>query len=693
MVVALTLALALIFSSAQVYRINSVASDVQEVADACALAAENQVAEFMIAVRVCDAISLSLSLLAVVSYGAGVVAACVPAAAGVSSGLVDFGGKVLSARNSFAEKAARGLTALQQALPFLAAAQAYSVASANGDEGGRSEYYAAVVLVPATGPRIEVAAAEGAAELGEQIEANADGIREQAQAAEDAAAAASEAKKRGFAHDCGDSPGYCLHERAEHLAALPANENPFYRSVDAWSFSVALKRAQAYYAARYEKEDTSAGSVSDQADAVLRKRFYAYAADELARGYVIDSDDEFDALFPALYCNIEEMRSTSLYTESVYPVTQEGDRLIMHAWEGCPGAAGFVETGSVERLETESESFDTCPLCAFTPSSVGSVAAASTSISNGFEHHYREVARAAEDYKRARDELDPLTRAVKDDAGGLLERCATLVGEFGGRRIEAKPPGYLGAVAMVVDVGRMSADAGFESLFVRGGRTLGTRAAVSGATLIADASQEGATVISSLLDGFSQDAGAVVGAARVVLACWSNLLRAFSEGQEALVDAVEAGLDALPLASESGLGDWAAGKLSTCMAEAGLAPARLDVLKPVIVNTGHVVAGDMGRFSVAFSEVKSRALSASSSSTDLFTALVDGVESEAYEAVEKVEEGVVVAVVEFPVGDVTLPITLTVPSGVVDQARGFLAECFDAVRSAAGSITGIRVWS
>ena len=57
MAVALLLVLALVFSSAQVYRVNAAAADIQEVADAAALAAENPVAEFMVAVRLCDAVA------------------------------------------------------------------------------------------------------------------------------------------------------------------------------------------------------------------------------------------------------------------------------------------------------------------------------------------------------------------------------------------------------------------------------------------------------------------------------------------------------------------------------------------------------------------------------------------------------------------------------------------------------------
>lgn len=78
MVLALLVTLALLFSAAKVYKINSVAADVQNVADAAALAAENQVASFYIVAQVCDAVVLSLSLSAAITAGAGAVALCVP---------------------------------------------------------------------------------------------------------------------------------------------------------------------------------------------------------------------------------------------------------------------------------------------------------------------------------------------------------------------------------------------------------------------------------------------------------------------------------------------------------------------------------------------------------------------------------------------------------------------------------------
>lgn len=694
MVVSLLLSLALVFSSAQVYRVSSASAAVREVADAAALAAENEIAEFMVAVRVCDAVVLSLSLLGVVVYGASVVAMCVPSGAAVSAKLVDLGGRVVSARDGFAERATSGLNALQKALPFLCAAQAASIAKANDGGAGGSSYYAAALLVPSAGEEIALDVEGRTGDLGERIEGDADSIREAAAQAEEKALEAQEAKLRGFESDCGRDPSYCLYERAESLAGLAPGQNPRYDNVDAWSFAVPLERARSYYAARLAREEPESDGVEDQARSALRKRFYAYASEELARGYVIDEPDRFDASFPRLFSNTDELRETALYDESVYPVTKAEDgACVMHAWPGCPGASGYAEVGSLRRLEELSDEFRTCDRCGFTLASVGNIAAASTSIDNGFEHHYRAVVQAAEEYERAREQLDPATLEVKGAVGGLMEECAEIAEGVKGSRIDASPPGRYGAVALVVDVGRVQADAGFASSFVRGGQALGARAAVSAATLVADESESSSSVLSSLLDGFGADAGAAVGAGRIVLGCWSALLRAFCDGQEALGEAVRSALDQLPLSSASGLGAWAAQRLEDVMEGVGLQPAELAPLKPVLVNSGHVVSSGEDSFSVSFTEAKARALSVSASSTDLFTALVDDVEEEAFSLVERLEDGIVVARIEFPVGDLSIPITLALPPGATQAAGGFLDKCFSEVRSLAGSVTGTRVWS
>ena len=69
MVLSMLITLALVFTAAQVYRVQSVAAEVQDVADAAALSAENQVAEFMVVARFCDAVVLSLSLTGITTTG------------------------------------------------------------------------------------------------------------------------------------------------------------------------------------------------------------------------------------------------------------------------------------------------------------------------------------------------------------------------------------------------------------------------------------------------------------------------------------------------------------------------------------------------------------------------------------------------------------------------------------------------
>ena len=196
---------------------------------------------------------------------------------------------------------------------------------------------------------------------------------------------------------------------------------------------------------------------------------------------------------------------------------------------------------------------------------------------------------------------------------------------------------------------------------------------------------------SDLLDGFAGDGGAAVGAARVALDCWSGLLRAYEDGQQALSDGLERALDGIPVASASGLGAWASGALQETMGAAGLEPVQLDALKPVTVGTADVAQADTGQLSVRFMQVKQAALAASSSSTDLFSALAAGAQAQ-MEAAGIEGDGVVVAQVEFPIGDAIMPITIAVPPAAEGGDMSVVAQCIDAVAAAAAWVSGVRSW-
>lgn len=686
MAVSLMLCLALLFSGAQLYRIESASAEIQEVADVSALAAESEVAEFMIAVRTCDAVLLSMTLLAGTVYGIGIVAACVPPAAPVSEQLIALGSKVADARDKFAETASSGLNRLQKMLPFLAAATAASVAAACNDGAMHGDYLAVAVLLPEEGREIDADLGSELSELSDEVEESARGIRDDAAAAEEAAKKASQAKQEAYEHDCGAAPAYCQYERAGRFPWMPEALNPHYASVDAWSFSVALQRAKDYYRLRRSREAAPSGSVADAASYHLRMRFYDYALDLLEReGYVHEDGGSFEANFPKLFRNVSEFRETTLYAQATFPVSSDG---VMHAYGGCPKAADASASAPVSSLE--SGAYAGCERCGFSIESIGNVASASTNIANGFEHHYEKIRQAAIAYQEARSEMDPLVKKVKDQANPLLDAIGALLSEIGGKRIDAEPPGASGAVCIVVNLAQNAADTGFESAFVSGGGVLGTRAAVSAAALVEDAGDDGSTVITSLLDGFGQDGGAAVGAGRIVLDCWSGLLKAYENGQAALSDALGRGLDCISVGTLSGLGTWAQSALTSVVEAAGLQPANLNALKPAILNTGHVVDGDSGAFAVRFRQVKAQALSVSSPTGGLVAGLAAGLPESVTQAISDAK--VTIAEVEFPVGDIVIPIEIGLPQSVAEAAGGFVGQCVAALDGAVASISGVRPW-
>lgn len=691
MVLSLLITLALLFTAAQVYRINSAAAEVQDVADAAALAAETQVAEFMLVVRYCDAIVLTLTLTGATACALGIAALCTPVTATLSEGLIGAGHRLLSMRDAFASRAAAALNKIQEALPFIAAACAAGVAAANSGISSGSNYLAAAVLVPSKGKTISVDAVGEAQKLLDDIDAQADEIRQKAKEAEEAAEQANRSKERAFKRDCGDNPAYCMFERASHLAELAGFANPLYTNVDVWTFQVALSRAKAYYRARLASEEPANASYKEQARSALRSRFYRYAVEELKGAYVRESADSFEAYFPHLPSNTAAMRLTSLYTDVVYPVSEDAlGKRVMHAWPGCPNAAATLELGSISDLE--SGDFGTCEVCGFSAASMGSVAAASTSIENGFEYHYEAVADEAAVYQESRHRADAPKAEVKSKAGGLLDELAQALKEMVGKRIEASPPGRFGAIAFVVNAGETSSASGFANGFVSGG-TLGTRAAVAASTLVDEGTDEGRTALNAALDGLREDGGAAVGAAGIVLDSWSWLLVSYANGQEALTDAIRHGLDALPLVGASGLGTWAAGKVSGAIEDVGLQPAEVGALKPVIVNSGHVAAKGEGSFAAGYVSVKQRIVSHPLMSTDLFASVLTDVERTALEHIDSLGDSVEIASIELGgQGGSSIPITIPLPEPAKAWGAAAVQQLFDRVRSFYVETTGVRVW-
>lgn len=687
-VLALLIALSLLFTAAQVQRLSAVSAQVQDVADAAALAAQNEVAEFMTVVRVCDAVVLTMTLTGLAATGLGVVALCTPATAPASSSLMNAGKSVLNARDAFSEKASQGLALLQEALPFLSAANAALVAQANGGGASGSSYLAVALPFPAVGEDIVADPADASQAFADEAAGKADCIREAATRAEELAAEAAAVKQRAFQRDCGDAPGYCMHERAAVLAGLDGADNPLYRSVDNWSFSVALQRARAYYGARLAQEAPEGGSVEQQAESALRKRFYRLSVDELADAYVREDAGSFEASFPRFPRNADEVRASRLYTEEVYPVSEGEGGPIMHAWSGCPAATGSLSYGSASQME--SGGYGRCPQCGFSTASLGSVAAASTSIENGFEYHYDAVAAAAAEYQSAMERLQPEAQKVKDEAGGLFRQVGELMDAAGDFRINAAPPGRYGTVVVAASLSPVPASAGFPNAFVSDAGALGTRAALSAATLIEDEADDQGDVIASLLDGMGDKVAS--GSAGMVLDVWSALLRAYADGQEALDGAIEGAVDSLSLASASGLGTWASGAFSGAVSAIGLQPVKLDALKPVTVNTGHVAGEGGTAFGAKLISLKKQAISNPSSSTDFVSSALSAAELAVLDRVQALSDGMVLAEIQLFDGGPAFTIRLALPPTAAQGAEGLVKDAADAVRGMVATMTGVRAW-
>lgn len=718
MVLSLLITLALVFTAAQVYRVNSVSAEVQDVADAAALAAENQVAEFMILVRFCDAVVLSMSLAGLTVCGVGIVVLCIPPIAEASEKIIEAGEKILKARDKFTEKAVNALNKLQKALPYFSAACAAAVAAANNGDSSGSNYIGAALLVPAQGEEIKYEKHEASDKFVDDVDENADDVRQDAQEAEDAAREAMDAKQRGYMRDCGDQDR-SMYERASSLIGLSGVENVRYSSVDTWSFKVALDRAKAFYERRRNQQIPTEDTAQGLAKLHLMKRFCSYAYDEISTlGYVFESDRSFSACFPSLPSNTSEMERTSLFYEAVYPATrqqkaeqkepgdipevaqevdkdgieQEDQKLIVHAWDGCPGITSEV-VGWESLSSMESVDLAVCPECQFTVESMGNIASANTSINTGFEYHYKAVAQAAEDYKKAREQSDEQKNEVEEEASSLFDEMLAALKEAVGQRIDVKPPGRFGSVAFVVNVGSNAVDGGFASRFVTASGSLGPRAAISAATLVDEGTDDGRTVINSLLDGLREDGGVAVGALGIVLDIWSAMLQAYTNGVDAITSGIESALNALPLSTASGLGTWAADKLRDEIEALGLQPAKLEALKPVVVNSAHVAAKQDGSLGSGLISLKQQILAHPLYSTDLFTALLTDAEKSAIESIDGMGDSIEIASVELVEGvGPTIPITIPIPDAAKSYSVGMVKDLFDRLREMHADTVEVRAW-
>lgn len=590
--VAILLTCSLLFFGVWSARSASRAASVQATADAAALAAENEVAEFVIAVRVADASLFSMSLAGITLLGAGVACCLVPSAQATGAKLIDAGKAVIDKREEVARTEEKALNLMQDALPLTAQAQAQAVLAENSDASNVSAV-GYVELVPSDAPEVSCGTSEKAMQAADAVVDESEQLQEVAREAEEAAGAADEAFREGWLADCGAEPSGCMSERARTLAGLSGTSNPIAKSSNTWSYGMALERARAYYKARVAQEAPENDSVEEQARSALRKRFYEYAVEQLKSAHAIDDGRNApDISLPTFPRNRAQMQQTTLYTDAVYAVSNGS----LHAWDGCPGIGSIEGRGCLAQMDAGA--YTRCDVCGFDAVAMGSVASASTNIDNGFEHYWRRLVESADTYVEAKKRAIEASSLAKQEASSLFDLIQEALDEVAGNRVEAYPPGRYGAIVAMT--------AGIEDEHVGGSfvgtSDLGSFAAISAATMAED---DGENLIEGLLDGVNEEMLPIVATGGdFAVSLWASLLSAYDGSVETVRGALGGALDVIPLVSASGLGTWAQGKFDDVLADMGLEPVNTASPKPMLVNTQHVAAKGTGPVARAVETVK-----------------------------------------------------------------------------------------
>ena len=582
--VSILLVMVLLFSSTSAVWSMSRAGDTQAAADATAMAGANVVSSYHTAATVVDASILSLGLTGFVVTGVGLAATLVPGAQAAGQ-MVDAGVRIIKMRNEFASSTSRGLKTLEDALPWLVAANGARACSAQSSES--VEFSGSAMAVPRESAS-EFPALEGSEIETEEIEAGADELD---QAATDLARAnekAAQKKEAAWLVDCGRE-GANMQERAASLSGLSAAENPDYASSLTWEPMVALGRTRAYYRWRRDHDEPVGSGVEARADAAARHAFYTYACEEFADARVEEVDGRMAASVPMLPRNTEEVKGTRLYTDARWPSSYESQGLTLHFGSSCPGATGAVGP-SLSLQSIDASAAHECEVCKFSVTDVGKAPAASTSIDNGYEYHLREFTRALQEYADARNEQLEQERRAKSKAQGVSDAFEDAISVLAGKRPRIAPPGRAGCVAMVAS-GEISADNVLSNPFAPTPE-LQRRGAISAAALAPDPATRENNVLSNFFSTVRERVGdrGAVGLIDDVMGLWGDLLISYGDLGEGLGDVMDGLLGGLDALGAGPLASWLSGRISGVVRGLGFEPVDLSCKKPVLTDSSNVIA-------------------------------------------------------------------------------------------------------
>ena len=654
--VVILVVLTLLFSSAAAIWSMSRAGDTQAAADSGALAGANVVASYHTAATVVDASILSLGLAGFATIGTGLVAILIPVAELAAGDMVDTGIEIIKTRNKFAKSASKGLQKIEMALPYLVAARATQAVSAQDTEG--ATYTGTALAVPRTSES-DFVALEGSEISTDVIKDTSKDLERAADELQKASEETAKAKERAWLADCGGSDPAsvgscsCMWERARSLAKLSDIENPHYASSVTWEPQVALDRAKAYYRLRLANEAPQGSSVETKAESAARKAFYTYASAEVNRAYITEDGDRTTSYIPLLPRNTDEVRATELYTDAAWPTSTNDGKTYLHYGTSCPNYKKGVPGGLASVAAYDGQ--DKCNRCHFGVSSLGAVAAPSTSIENGFEYHFDEFKGALEDYVECRNKELELMRQTEDEADRAGNAFDEAIKALSGERPRIAPPGRNGVVAFAVS-GAISSPDELSSSFNAAVR-LGERGAISAAVLAPDDATAQNNVLSRFFSTLEERSGGVAGVLDGVMDVWGRLLVGYGDIQGSADELMGEMIDGLGGGSGAlgSIASWLGDTVSASVAALGLEPCDLRLRKPVLTDTANVIKSP-GSDITGLSKVQDKLRSIPLGVTDP-KALCEALEYQ----VERTISGAVFTLAEIPLpGGGSIPLTVDV---------------------------------
>ena len=654
--VVILVVLTLLFSSTAAIWSMSRAGDTQVAADSGTLAGANVVASYHTAATVVDASILSLGLAGFATIGTGLVAILIPGAELAAGDMVDTGIEIIKTRNKFAKSASKGMQKIETALPYLVAARATQAVSAQDTEG--ATYTGTALAVPRTSES-DFVALEGSEISTDVIKDTSKDLERAADELQKASEETAKAKERAWLADCGGSDPAsvgsrsCMWERAKSLAKLSDIENPHKASSITWEPQVALDRAEAYYHQRLADEKPQGSSVEMKAESAARKAFYTYASAEVNRAYITEDGDRATSYIPLLPRNTDEVRATELYTDAAWPTSTNDGKTYLHYGTSCPNYKKGTPGGLASVAAYDGQ--DKCNRCHFGVSSLGAVAAPSTSIENGFEYHFDRFKDALEKYVECRNKELELMRQTEDEADRAGNAFDEAIKALSGERPRIAPPGRNGVVAFAVS-GAISSPDELNSSFNTTVR-LGDRGAISAAVLAPDDATAQNNVLSRFFSTLEERSGGVAGVLDGVMDVWGRLLVGYGDIQGSADELMDEMID--DLGGNSGalgsIASWLGDTVSASVAALGLEPCDLRLRKPVLTDSANVIkspGSDIAGLSQAQDKLRSIPLGVTDPK-----ALCEALEYQ----VERTIGGTVFTLAEIPLpGGGSIPLTVDV---------------------------------